>query len=114
MDGWEERPFLTHIVTVSTRQKYVWWLYFALLSSGICTFPVTHPVVPLGQGRLRIIFHASNTSEQIIQLVEATFSWVEEMCEIEAGRTTAKVSNAAREFYKWMKDEGVTGYGFTE
>ncbi|KAK2608212.1 hypothetical protein N8I77_006836 [Diaporthe amygdali] len=114
VEGWEERPFFTHIVTVSTRQKYVWWLYFALLSAGFCTFPVNYPVVPLGQGRLRIILHASNTHEQVTQFIDATFAWVEEMREIEAGATTEKVSKAAKEFYTWMKEENLSGYGFAE
>lgn len=67
--------------------------------------------MPLGQGRLRVILHASNTQEQVIQLVDATFAWVEEMREIEAGNTQESVSKAAKEFYTWMKEEGLSGYG---
>ncbi|KAG8157317.1 hypothetical protein KVR01_012701 [Diaporthe batatas] len=113
VDGWEERPFLTHIITISTgtHERYLWWLYFALLSSGVCTFPVTYPVVPLGKGRLRVILHASNTRDQVKQLVDAVFAWVEEIREIEARNTIESVSKAAREFYAWIKQEGLSGYG---
>lgn len=99
---------------MSTRQHYVWWLYFALLSSGFCTFAVNYPVVPLGQGRLRVIFHASNTEKQVIQFVNAIFAWVDEMRRIEAGETSEKVSQAAKEVYTWMREEGLTGYGLPE
>ncbi|KAI0509383.1 5-aminolevulinate synthase [Xylaria bambusicola] len=44
--GWEDRPFQTHIITVSTHQNYTYWLFFHLLSQSLCVFPVEHPVVP--------------------------------------------------------------------
>lgn len=110
-DGWEDRPFLAHIVPVMTRQKYTWWLYLQLLARSFCVFPVEHPVVPAGQGRLRVILHASNTEEQVHDFLDAIFSWVEEMVEIEDGKTAQTVSGAARRVYEWMKREKLTGYG---
>ncbi|RYP67343.1 hypothetical protein DL771_007287 [Monosporascus sp. 5C6A] len=110
-DGWEDRPFLAHIIPISTRQKYTWWLYFHLLALSFCVFPVEHPVVPLGQGRLRVILHASNTEDQVQRFVDAVFAWVEEMIEIEDGRTAETVSHAARRVYAWMRRERLTGYG---
>ncbi|ESZ94755.1 putative aminotransferase [Sclerotinia borealis F-4128] len=111
LEGWRDRSFLTHIITISTRERYTFWLYFALLSSGFCTFPVNHPIVPLGHSRLRVILHATNTKDQVRRFVKAIFAWVEEMLEIEEGRTTEKVSIAARDLYTWMRREGLTGYG---
>ncbi|KAI0407869.1 5-aminolevulinate synthase [Xylaria palmicola] len=110
-EGWEDRTIHTHIVTVSTKQRYTYWLFFHLLSSSICVFPVEHPVVPLGQGRLRIIVHANNTEEQVEFLVAAIFTWVEEILAIEDGRAPEKVSAAARQVYTWMRREGLTGFG---
>ncbi|KAI1170513.1 5-aminolevulinate synthase [Nemania sp. FL0916] len=111
LDRWEERPFLTHILPISTNQKYTWWLYFHLLSSSYCVFPVDYPIVPIGQSRLRIILHASNTDEQITDFVRLVFEWVDEMIQIEEGRTPDRVSKAAREVYAWMEKEQLTGWG---
>ncbi|KAI1138716.1 hypothetical protein F5Y05DRAFT_403935 [Hypoxylon sp. FL0543] len=103
---WEDRDFLTHIVTVGTRQNYIWWLYFHLLFSGFCVFPVDYPVVPQGQARLRVILHAGNTPEQIRGFVDAMFAWVSEMTEIETGHSVERVSSAASVVYAWMAREG--------
>lgn len=111
VDGWEERPFLAHILPVMTRPKYTWWLYFQLLARGFCVFPVEHPVVPAGKGRLRLIIHASNTEDQVRGFVDAVFAWVEEMIEIEDGKSPATISLAADRVYKWMRKEKLTGYG---
>lgn len=109
--GWEARPFLTHIVTVSTREKYTGWLHTHLLYASFYTSPVKYPVVPLGESRLRIAFHADNTAEQIVAFVNSIFQWVEEIAAIEEGRSDARVTKAANEVYSWMKQEGLQGYG---
>jgi nitric oxide reductase large subunit len=72
---WEERPFLTHIVTIWTRQEYVYWIYMHLLSASLFVLPVKHPVVPSGQSRLRVTFHAENTTTQVISLVEQIYGY---------------------------------------
>jgi 8-amino-7-oxononanoate synthase len=110
-EGWEDRPFLAHIVPVMTRPKYTWWLFFQVLARSFSVFPVEHPVVPAGQGRLRVILHASNTEEQVQDFIDAIFSWVEEMIDIEDGKITQTVSRAADQVYAWMKRENLTGYG---
>ncbi|KAI0159186.1 5-aminolevulinate synthase [Pestalotiopsis sp. NC0098] len=110
-DGWEDRSFLAHIIAVSTQQKYTWWLYFHLLAESFCVFPVEHPIVPAGKGRLRVILHAENTDEQVQRFVEAIFTWVEEMMEIEDGKTVETVSSAAKRVYTWMRRGNMTGYG---
>ncbi|KAI0166896.1 hypothetical protein GGR52DRAFT_581670 [Hypoxylon sp. FL1284] len=106
-DGWEDRPFLTHIIAVVTRQNYIWWLYFHLLTLSCCVFPVEHPIVPAGQGRLRVILHASNTEDHVKGFVDAVFAWVEEMIDIEDGTTAETVSHTARWVYAWMREEGL-------
>lgn len=67
--------------------------------------------MPAGKGRLRVIVHASNTEDQVRGLIDAIFSWVEEMIEIEDGRSTSTVSLAADRVYRWMRKENLTGYG---
>lgn len=73
--------------------------------------PVKHPVVPLGQSRLRVTFHAQNTVEQVAGLVEQLFVWVQEVMDIEEGKSEHTVTGAAREVYAWMKKEELTGFG---
>ncbi|KAF3020625.1 hypothetical protein E8E14_011735 [Neopestalotiopsis sp. 37M] len=110
-DGWEDRSFLAHIIPVSTQQKYTWWLYFHLLAHSFCVFPVEHPIVPMGQGRLRVILHAANTEEQVQRFVDSIYTWVEEMMDIEDGKTAETVSHAAKRVYTWMRRGNMTGYG---
>jgi 8-amino-7-oxononanoate synthase len=110
-DGWEDRQFLTHIVTIWTRQKYLYWIYMHLLSASFFVLPVQHPVVPSGQSRLRVTFHAGNTTAQIVSFVEQIFVWVEEIMAIEDGRSGMQVTKAAKEVYKWMEREGLHGFG---
>lgn len=86
-------------------------LYFALLSASFCVFPVDHPLLPLGQGRLRVILHATNTEDELIIFVDAIFKWIAEIRDIEEELTPEKESKAAREVHAWMKREGLTGFG---
>lgn len=108
---WEDRPLLSHISTIWTRPGHMYWLYFHLLSAGYCVWPIEHPVVPVGQARIKISLHAGNTDQQLVGLVEAIFVWVGEILSIEAGRTQEKVTKAARDVYAWMRSEGLDGFG---
>ncbi|KAK7972307.1 pyridoxal phosphate-dependent transferase [Apiospora saccharicola] len=108
---WEERSFLTHIIPIFTRQKYNWWLFFHILDSNFYTFPMEHPIVPLGQRRVRAVLHAYNTEEEVRGFVNAIFAWVEEMMSIENGSTGYAVPYAARRVYAWMEQEKLTGFG---
>lgn len=67
--------------------------------------------MPKGQSRLKVTFHAKNTEAQIEGLVAAIYDWVEEMIDIEEGRSNDKVPSAARQVYAWMAEEGLTGFG---
>ncbi|PVH99977.1 5-aminolevulinate synthase [Periconia macrospinosa] len=106
--GWEDRAFLTHIITVSTREKYILWLFVHLMAASFSVFSVPYPIVPLGQDRVRIIIHAGNTDEQIVGLVNALFTWAEEIIEIEQGTSSAEVSSVASKVNEWMRKEGLT------
>ncbi|KAF2470533.1 5-aminolevulinate synthase [Lindgomyces ingoldianus] len=110
-EGWEDRVVNTHLLAISTRPKSFWWMYYHLLSASFRTFPVTYPVVPPGQSRLRVIIHAHNTEEQVRGFVDAIYAWVQEMIDIEAGTGTEPVTKAAKEVYDWMRQEQVDGFG---
>lgn len=110
-EGWEDRVVNTHLLAISTRPKSFWWMYYHLLSASFRTFPVTYPVVPPGQGRLRVIIHAHNTEEQVRGFVNAIYAWVQEMMDIEAGTVAEPVTKVAREVYDWMRQEQVNGFG---
>ncbi|KAK7710801.1 putative secondary metabolism biosynthetic enzyme [Diaporthe eres] len=110
-DGWEDRVTQTHLFAISTRPKSFWWLWYHLLSSSFRTFPVTYPVVPLGQARLRCIIHAHNTEEEVRGFIGAIYAWVQEMMDIDAGKAAQPVTKAAKEVYEWMRKEQVNGFG---
>ena len=82
-----------------------------LLSASLFVLPVKHPVVPSGESRLRVMFHAENTAAQVVNLVEEIFVWVEEIIAIEEETTEHKATKAAREVYAWMRREGLKGFG---
>ncbi|KAL1857092.1 putative secondary metabolism biosynthetic enzyme [Diaporthe australafricana] len=102
-EGWEDREIITHLLAISTRSKSFWWMYYHLLSAGFRNFPVTYPVVPPGQGRLRVIIHAHNTEEQVRGFLGSIYAWVQEMIDIEAGKAAQPVTKAAKEVYDWMR-----------
>ena len=106
----EERPFLTHIVPIWTRQRYSYWLAFHLHFCGFCTFPVEYPIVPKGQSRVRISFHADNTIGQVEALVAAICEWAQEMMEIEEDTSSLeRIPRAARRVYAAL-NENTNGY----
>lgn len=110
-EGWEDREINTHLLAISTRPKSFWWMFYHLLSASFRTFPVTYPVVPPGQSRLRVIIHAHNTEEQVGAFVDAIYAWVQEMMDIETGTAAEPVTKAAKQVYDWMRQEQVNGFG---
>ncbi|KAH6843288.1 5-aminolevulinate synthase [Chaetomium sp. MPI-CAGE-AT-0009] len=110
-EGWEDRVMHTHLLAIFTRPKSFWWMYYHLLSASFRTFPATYPAVPPGEGRLRVIVHAHNTEDQIRGFIDAIYTWVQEMMDIEAGKAAGPVTKAAKEVYGWMRREQVNGFG---
>ena len=110
-EGWGDRELNTHLFAISTKPKSFWWLYYHLLSESFRTFPVTYPVVPPGQSRLRVIIHAHNTEEQVREFVDTIYVWVQEMLDIESGTASELVTKAAKEVYEWMRREKIEGFG---
>ncbi|KAI4262491.1 MAG: hypothetical protein L6R42_002333 [Xanthoria sp. 1 TBL-2021] len=108
---WQDMPALTHIIPIWTRQRYNYWLVFHLYMRKFSTVPVEFPVVPKGQGRIRIVFHANNTESQVESLVSAIGEWAQEMMEIEKDQGTrgTRLPRAARQVYAWMGNRAVDG-----
>ena len=79
------------------------------MAASFSVFPVPCPIVPLGQSRLRIIFHADNINEQIVGLVNAMFTWAEEIIAMEEGKTEDKESSVIKQVNEWMRKEGLKG-----
>lgn len=106
---WEQKPLVSHIVPIRTTPRYSYWLVFHLAFAGFITYPVEYPIIPKGQSRVRLAFHAHNTKEQIDDLVSATCSWAQEMVEIELGQGDVnKIPRAAKQVYSSMySDDGM-------
>ncbi|KAH8648630.1 5-aminolevulinate synthase [Xylariales sp. PMI_506] len=100
LDDWESKPFVTNIVPVLTRPRYEAFLSFHLgLLANISAFAISSPVVPKGTNRVRLMFHAHNTIEQVDILVAAICEWAREMLDIEQGVTEDTIPQATRQVY---------------
>ncbi|KAG6354964.1 hypothetical protein INS49_004045 [Diaporthe citri] len=98
-DDWESMPFLTHIVPIHTRARYNNYLYLhLLLVAKTHAVPVGFPVVPKGTERVRLLFHAHNSNEEVERVAGAICDWAKEMLEIESrGKPASRIPIAARE-----------------
>ncbi|KAL8756522.1 MAG: hypothetical protein Q9199_002886 [Rusavskia elegans] len=108
---WGDMPALTHIIPISTRQRYSYWLIFHLYMRKFSTVLVEFPVVPKGQGRVRLVSHTNNNESQVESLVSAIGEWAQEMMEIEKDQGTrgTKLPRAARQVYAWKGNRAVDG-----
>lgn len=104
-EGWQTRDFHAHIVPVWTRQEYTWWLLFHLLLNHISAQPVDYPSVPKGKSRIRVIFHAANTEEEVSYLANKLCEFAEEMIEIEESGEASRVPKAAKQVYALVQGE---------
>lgn len=105
-DNWETASNLTHISYVLTRQRYTLFLLFHLQLAKFIVLPIYYPVVPKGKARVRIVFHARHTHEQLDGLANAICAWAQEMMDIEAGGKKAnKVPTATRQVYAARQQE---------
>ncbi|RYP89226.1 hypothetical protein DL769_000150 [Monosporascus sp. CRB-8-3] len=106
----QEQRFWTPICPILTRPntKHNVFLAFHLQLNGFIAYPVYFPVVPKSAERVRIIFHASNTDEQIEALATSVCCWAEEMLEIdEEGAEGERLPTAARQAYAILMKEGL-------
>jgi 8-amino-7-oxononanoate synthase len=97
-EGWDRRQYHTHIVPIHTRTRHEQYLFFHLLAAGINAYHFAYPVVPKGKSRLRMVFHAHNTEEEVDRTVKAIHEWAEEMLTIEESGLD-KIPSAARKAF---------------
>ncbi|MCJ1316554.1 hypothetical protein MMC15_001875 [Xylographa vitiligo] len=102
-EDWESRDWHAHIVPLWTRQRYNYWLVFHLQLLDICAFPIDHPTVPKGQGRIRLMFHGGNTEAEVETLASTICAFAREMIDIEEAEDSAsKVPVKAQQVYALM------------
>ena len=103
---WESRPIQAHVVPIWVKERQFYWLFFHLVFANLSAFPVEYPTVPQGTGRVRIMFHSSNTEEQVERLVNAICEWGQEMATIEEsgvqGKGMEAMPSAARQVYSGL------------
>lgn len=107
-DDWERAPFQTQIIPVLTRHNYFLMLHLQLLN--YFAFPIDPPVVPKGTSRVRLVFKAHNTEEQVTGLANAICEWAGEMLEIKKSGKEGTLPTAARQVYTWMAGMGVADH----
>ncbi len=61
----------------------------------------------MGTGRVRIIFHANNTEDQIISLVNAIFAWAAEIFEMNDTGMEEQETRVARKVNEWKQREQI-------
>jgi 8-amino-7-oxononanoate synthase len=93
---------MTHIVPVHTRTRHELFLFFHLMWENMTAYAFSFPIVPKGQSRVRLVFHAHNTKEQVAALATAICDWAREMLEIERGETDNALPSATRRVYAWQ------------
>ncbi|CAG8962006.1 hypothetical protein HYFRA_00014114 [Hymenoscyphus fraxineus] len=99
LEDWTQRPFQTHIVPLPTRAGHEMLVFFQLILNNMNAYPMAFPVVPKGQSRVRLIFHAHNTFGQIEDLASKICEWATEMLEIEKGDSKNELPKSARQAY---------------
>jgi 8-amino-7-oxononanoate synthase len=107
-EGWESLPFVTQIVPIWTRPGHSFYLAIHLQMFGFSAYPMVFPVVPKGTERVRLMFHAANTTEEVEALVSSIGVWAEEMMEIEKGGDGVRLPTAARQAFALMTKEGLS------
>ena len=83
-DSYENERFLTHVVPIYTREGENHLLAAHLQLADYCAWPIDHPAVPAGQGRVRLVFHATNTEAEVDELVSLICGWAKEVLDEEA------------------------------
>ncbi|KAJ2987429.1 hypothetical protein NUW58_g4513 [Xylaria curta] len=79
----------------------------ALTFNNMNAYPMVFPVVPKGESRLRLVFHAHNTLEEIDKLVSNITEWAAEMLDIERGISESALPKAARQLYAMQGSVGM-------
>lgn len=95
-EDWEERPIHSHIVAIKVRGNHEISLSVHLLQANMNAYPIHYPIVPKGTGRIRCVFHAHNTREEVDRLIAAVGEWATEVLEIERSGSESALPSAMR------------------
>ncbi|KAK4184984.1 class II aminotransferase/8-amino-7-oxononanoate synthase [Podospora australis] len=82
-DDWESVPFVSQICPVWTKAKHNLYLAVHLQLAGFNVYPISFPVVPKGTDRIRLVFHAHNTDDDVRRLAKEICGWAKETMECE-------------------------------
>ncbi|KAI1329790.1 8-amino-7-oxononanoate synthase [Xylariaceae sp. FL0255] len=100
-EDWAFRDIQSHIVPLHTpKAHHEHYLFHALISNDLNAYPMAFPVVPKGESRIRLVFHAHNTYEEIEKLIITICNWAREMHEINRGGKDSALPSATRLLYE--------------
>ncbi|KAF5554521.1 aminotransferase class I II [Fusarium mexicanum] len=95
-DEWEQRPYHSHIMPILLHHGHEMYLFYHLIIANMNAYPISYPTVPKGASRIRLVFHAHNSREEIDALVAAIGDWALEMIEISQSGNKNSLPSAAR------------------
>jgi hypothetical protein len=95
-------------VPVITETRHNYFLGLHLMLAKFAAFPIDPPVVPKGTSRVRLVFKATNTEEEVKLLADTICEWAKEMIEIKQTGKEGGLPTAARQVFTWMAVVGET------
>lgn len=95
-DEWQQRPYHSHIMPILLHHGHEMYLFYHLIIANMNAYPISYPTVPKGASRIRLVFHAHNSREEIDSLVAAIGEWASEMIEISQSGNKSSLPSAAR------------------
>ena len=98
-EGWEKREYHTHVVPIWTRTRHEQYLFFHLMFDNMNAYSFAYPVVPKGKSRVRMVFHAHNTMEDVEKVVKSIGVWAREMLDMEQSESEESVPRVASQVY---------------
>lgn len=105
-DDWESQAFVSQILPIRTRPKHNYFLAFHLLLAGYSAYPISFPGVAKGKDRVRLVFHAANTDDEVEALAVCICDWAKEILEIEEAGDGERLPAAASRYYALMANAG--------
>ena len=83
-EDWYTASVVSQICPVMTKPKHNLYLAFHLQLEGFQVYPISFSVVAKGTDRIRLVFHAHNTDEEVQRLAASICNWAKETLEAEA------------------------------
>ncbi|KAJ0116902.1 aminotransferase class I II [Diaporthe amygdali] len=104
-EEFETRPYQSHIAPLRLLRGghgHEQFLFCHLAIANMNAYPISYPTVPKGTDRIRLVFHAHNTADDVDRLVATVADWAEEMMQIESSGSKDAMPSAMRKAY-WME-----------